>query len=223
MEKERDVSTAGEEQESGKLRVSRRGFLKGMGVSTAAAAMATAMVPGLEAETAPLVKGIREAMIVTEINGKKYRLAVKSHWTLLDVLRREIGLTGTKKTCDRSSCGACTVIMDGKAIYACSHLAFEADKRKITTIEALSRGRNAASDSSGLRTGGRVSVWFLHAGPDHVDEGVARLQPAGEPGRDKRSPFGKHLPMLRLPQDHQSGVVAGAEGIRGGRYYELGI
>jgi xanthine dehydrogenase YagT iron-sulfur-binding subunit len=140
MEKERDVSTTGEEQESGKLRVSRRGFLKGMGVSTAAAAMATAMVPELEAESAPLVKGVREAVIVTEINGKKYRLAVKSHWTLLDVLRREIGLTGTKKTCDRSSCGACTVIMDGRAVYACSQLAIEADKRKITTIEALSEG-----------------------------------------------------------------------------------
>ena len=139
MEKERDVST-GEEQESGKLRVSRRGFLKGMGVGTAAAAMATAMVPGLEAETAPLMKGIREAVIVTEINGKKYRLAVKSHWTLLDVLRREVGLTGTKKTCDRSSCGACTVIMDGKTVYACSILAVEADQRKITTIEALSEG-----------------------------------------------------------------------------------
>ena len=77
MEKERDVSTADEEQESGKLRVSRRGFLKGMGVGTAAAAMATAMVPGLEAETAPLAKGIRETTIITEINGKKYRLAVK--------------------------------------------------------------------------------------------------------------------------------------------------
>jgi aerobic-type carbon monoxide dehydrogenase small subunit (CoxS/CutS family) len=139
MEKERDVSRAGEEQETGKLRVSRRGFLKGMGVSTAAAAMATAMVPELEAQ-APLAKGIREATIVTEINGKKYRLAVKSHWTLLDVLRREVGLTGTKKTCDRSSCGACTVIMDGKAVYACSQLAIEADKRKITTIEALSEG-----------------------------------------------------------------------------------
>ncbi len=137
---EKELPAAGEEQPSGKLRVSRRGFLKGMGVSTAAAAMATAMVPQLEAETGPLVKGIREATITTEINGKTYRLAVKSHWTLLDVLRREVGLTGTKKTCDRSSCGACTVIMDGKAIYACSTLAVAADKRKITTIEALSDG-----------------------------------------------------------------------------------
>jgi aerobic-type carbon monoxide dehydrogenase small subunit (CoxS/CutS family) len=140
MEKERDVSTAGEEQKSDKLRVSRRSFLKGVGVSTAAAAIGSAVVPELEAETAALVKGVREATIVTEINGKKYRLAVKSHWTLLDLLRREVGLTGTKKTCDRSSCGACTVIMDGKAVYACSQLAIEADNRKITTIEALSEG-----------------------------------------------------------------------------------
>jgi aerobic-type carbon monoxide dehydrogenase small subunit (CoxS/CutS family) len=113
-----------------------------MGVSTAAAAIAQTVVPPLEAETVPLVKGVREATIITEINGKKYRLAVKSHWTLLDVLRRELGLTGTKKTCDRSSCGACTVIMDGKAIYACSLLAIEADQHKITTIEALSDGEN---------------------------------------------------------------------------------
>jgi xanthine dehydrogenase YagT iron-sulfur-binding subunit len=146
MEKERDVSTVSnstattKEQNSGKLRVSRRNFLKGMGVSTAAAAMASAVVPPLEAETAPLVKGIRETVIQTEINGKQYRLAVKSHWTLLDVLRRELALTGTKKTCDRSSCGACTVIMDGKAVYACSLLAVQADKRKITTIEGLSDG-----------------------------------------------------------------------------------
>lgn len=140
MEKIRDVSTADGEQQTGKLRVSRRSFLKGMGVSTAAAAMASAVVPQLEAETAPLVEGIRETVIRTEINGKKYRLAVKSHWTLLDVLRRELGLTGTKKTCDRASCGACTVIMDGKAVYACSLLAVEADKRKIQTIEALADG-----------------------------------------------------------------------------------
>lgn len=142
MRKEEDMSPDAEEREAAKLRVSRRSFLKGMGVSTAAAAIAQTAVPPLEAETVPLVKGVREATIVTEINGKKYRLAVKSHWTLLDVLRRELGLTGTKKTCDRSSCGACTVIMDGKAIYACSLLAIEADQHKITTIEALSDGEN---------------------------------------------------------------------------------
>ena len=138
MSKKEDVGE--EEKESGKVQVSRRDFLKGLGASTAvAAAMIT--TPGLkpEAEAAPS-KGVRETTIQTEINGRRYRLAVKTHWTLLEVLRRELGLTGTKNSCDRGSCGACTVIMDGKAVYACALLAVEADKRKITTIEGLSEG-----------------------------------------------------------------------------------
>jgi xanthine dehydrogenase YagT iron-sulfur-binding subunit len=128
-----------EEKESGKLKVSRRDFLKGLGTGTVAAAVITSAGPQREAEAAT-PKGIREAVIQTEINGRGYRLAVKAHWTLLDVLRRELGLTGTKNSCNRGSCGACTVIMDGMAIYACALLAVEADKRKITTIEGLSDG-----------------------------------------------------------------------------------
>jgi aerobic-type carbon monoxide dehydrogenase small subunit (CoxS/CutS family) len=140
MADKRDVSVDIEEKDSDKLGVSRRDFLKGMGVSTAAAAVATAVVPQLQAETGPLVKGIREAVVQIEVNGRPYRLAVKSHWTLLEVLRRELGLTGTKMSCDRGSCGACTVIMNGKPIFACTTLALEADKSKVTTIEALSDG-----------------------------------------------------------------------------------
>ncbi|HUJ89288.1 MAG TPA: 2Fe-2S iron-sulfur cluster-binding protein [Syntrophorhabdales bacterium] len=139
MSKKDNVPVNGEEKESGKLRVSRRDFLKGLGTGTVAAAVMTTAGPKAEAEAAP-PKGIREAVIQTEINGRVYRLAVKTHWTLLDVLRTELGLTGTKKSCDRGSCGACTVIMDGMAVDACSLLAVEADKRKITTIEGLSDG-----------------------------------------------------------------------------------
>jgi aerobic-type carbon monoxide dehydrogenase small subunit (CoxS/CutS family) len=132
------VSEAEKGKES-RLQVSRRDFLKGLGASTVAAAMIT--TPGLNTEAeAALAKGVRETTIQMEINGRTYRLMVKSNWTLLDVLRRELGLTGTKNSCDRGSCGACTVIMDGKAVYACALLAVEADKRKITTIEGLSEG-----------------------------------------------------------------------------------
>jgi aerobic-type carbon monoxide dehydrogenase small subunit (CoxS/CutS family) len=141
MPEKREVAIPAEEQQSGAAGVSRRDFLKGVGVSTATAAVANTVVTKLHAETPPpLVKGIRNAVIQTEINGKSYRLAVKSHWTLLDVLRRELDLTGTKKTCDRASCGACTVLLDGKAVYACTLLALEADKRKVTTIEGLAEG-----------------------------------------------------------------------------------
>lgn len=141
MAERRDGSGEAAERGSGGLRVSRRDFLKGMGVGTAAAAVVTATVPPLRAEPpAPLMKGIREAVIQTEINGTPYRLPVKSHWTLLDVLRRELGLTGTKKTCGRASCGACTVLLDGRAVYACALLAMAADQRRIITIEGLSAG-----------------------------------------------------------------------------------
>lgn len=139
MGKKDSVPIGEEGKESGKLRVSRRDFLKGLGAGTVATAMMTTPGPQGEAEATP-TKGIRETVIQTEINGRKYRIAVKTHWTLLEVLRRELGLTGTKNSCDRGSCGACTVIMDGLAVYACSLLAVEADKRKITTIEGLSDG-----------------------------------------------------------------------------------
>lgn len=139
MHKDSDVPGVSQEK-SGKLRSSRRDFLKGMGIGTAAVAVVNVVAPPeLDAQVAP-VKGVREALIQMEVNGKDYRLPVKSQWTLLDVLRNKLALTGSKKTCDRSSCGACTVIMNGKAVYACSVLAITADKSKITTIEGLSDG-----------------------------------------------------------------------------------
>ena len=112
------------------LKVSRRAFLKGMGTSAIVATLTTSPLPLSSMAEAALPQGVKEAVIQLNVNAKAYRLKVKSHWTLLDVLRKEVGLTGTKKSCDRGSCGACTVIMDGKAIYACSLLAMEADNKK---------------------------------------------------------------------------------------------
>ena len=129
-------------EEQGGLNVSRRGFLKGLG--TGAVSMAVTGVPVIpvtEAEAA-VPAGAKEALILLNVNKRAYRLKVKSNWTLLEVLRRELGLTGAKKFCDRGSCGACTVIMEGKPIYACSRLAIEADNKSITTIEGLSDGEN---------------------------------------------------------------------------------
>jgi len=131
-----------EDKEKGKnpLDISRRDFLKGMGTSAIATSIATSplSLPSV-AEAAP-PPAVREAWIQLHVNEKTHRLKVKAHWTLLDVLRKEIGHTGTKKFCDRGSCGACTVIMDGKAVYACSRLAIEADNKKILTIEGLLQG-----------------------------------------------------------------------------------
>ncbi|MFB3887306.1 MAG: (2Fe-2S)-binding protein [Thermodesulfobacteriota bacterium] len=126
-------------KKSAPLKVSRRTFLKGMGTSALVTTMAGPMVLPHEAEAA-LPQGIKEAFIQLNVNSRAYRVKVKSHWTLLDVLRKELGLTGTKRSCDRGSCGVCTVILDGKAVYACSLLAMEADNKKVTTIEGLVDG-----------------------------------------------------------------------------------
>lgn len=74
------------------------------------------------------------------VNGELYELAVKPNTLLLDLLNYELGLTGAVRGCDCSSCGACTVILDGKAVRSCSVLALQADGKEITTIEGLADG-----------------------------------------------------------------------------------
>ncbi|MGD9116394.1 MAG: (2Fe-2S)-binding protein [Dehalococcoidia bacterium] len=75
-----------------------------------------------------------------KVNGKDYDISVPPHRTLLDVIREELGLTGTKEGCGAGECGACTVIMDGKAVNSCLVLAVEADGKEITTVEGLAEG-----------------------------------------------------------------------------------
>ena len=74
------------------------------------------------------------------VNGQTHRLEVEDRWTLVEVLRDHLGLTGTKIGCDRGECGACTVHLDGTPVYSCSQLAVWADGRSITTVEGLAGG-----------------------------------------------------------------------------------
>jgi carbon-monoxide dehydrogenase small subunit len=74
------------------------------------------------------------------VNNKNYDIQVKPWSTLLEILRDDLGLTGTKEGCNAGECGACTVIMEGKAINACLVLAMETNGKEITTIEGLADG-----------------------------------------------------------------------------------
>ncbi len=80
--------------------------------------------------------------VTLKVNGSAYRLTVPSNWTLNDVLRNRLDLTGTKRTCDYGGCGSCTVLMDGADVYSCSILAVEAQDKDIQTIEGLGDKEN---------------------------------------------------------------------------------
>jgi xanthine dehydrogenase YagT iron-sulfur-binding subunit len=81
----------------------------------------------------------RTLQLTLDINGSPHALEVEPRVTLLDALRENLGLTGTKKGCDQGQCGACTIHMDGKRVLACLTLAAQAEGRSITTIEGLSQ------------------------------------------------------------------------------------
>jgi len=78
--------------------------------------------------------------ITLRVNGVEHALALEPRHTLLDMLRYDLALTGTKKVCDMGDCGACTVQVDGRAMYACLLLAVDCEGRAIRTIEGLGRG-----------------------------------------------------------------------------------
>jgi carbon-monoxide dehydrogenase small subunit len=75
--------------------------------------------------------------VAFEFNGNKMKLVVEDHWTLLHLIREELGYTGTKEGCGSGECGACTVIVDGEAVNSCLYLAAEIDGRELLTIEGL--------------------------------------------------------------------------------------
>ena len=124
-----------------KSNFTRRGFLKGAGVTAAATAVETAQA--LVRETKDSLKpdatiGPNALPIQLRINGQEHSVTVEPRYTLAETLRDNIGLTGTKVVCNRGTCSACTVWLDKTPALACMTLAVDAVGREITTIEGLS-------------------------------------------------------------------------------------
>jgi xanthine dehydrogenase YagT iron-sulfur-binding subunit len=124
--------------------LSRREFLRGSGAAAAATALTGAPVVPPEAQAAPadadvVAIGPGPVELSLTVNGKAMKTKVEPRVTLLDALRDYLDVTGCKRVCDRGSCGACTVMLDGKTVYSCSMLALEARGRDIKTAEALNQ------------------------------------------------------------------------------------
>lgn len=120
--------------------ISRREFL----ASTGAALTVATSPPTLKAQNpaidAPGDTTVPRTTIRVVVNGAERRVEVEDRWTLAELLRDHLGLTGTKIGCDRGECGACTVLLNGKPVYSCSNLAVWADGRAVQTVEGLARG-----------------------------------------------------------------------------------
>ena len=130
------MARSGDPKKKPKGGFTRRDFLGGAGL-----ALSTPLVAGrAAAEPAADVKvlGPGKVPVTLRINGTTQKVEVEPRVTLLDALRNYLDLTGAKKVCDRATCGACTVIVGGKAVYSCTMLALEAQGKEITTVEGLS-------------------------------------------------------------------------------------
>ena len=118
--------------------VSRRNFIKGVIAAGAAVGSANYMFRGVGALFAqPTSPGAVERLITLTVNGQQRRVDVMKQETLAMTLRYQLGLTGTKLGCDRSECGACTVLLDGVPHYSCSILTQSVRGREVKTIEGL--------------------------------------------------------------------------------------
>ena len=124
-------------------KISRRRFVETTGAGLVVATSVPLTVEELaaqEAASAPAAAPPATAprtSITLVVNGAEHHLEVEDRWTLVEVLRDHLGLTGTKIGCDRGECGACTVLLDGKPVYSCSQLAVWADGRTVQTVEGL--------------------------------------------------------------------------------------
>lgn len=128
---------ADDDREHSEHAVSRRAFLKGGAAATGA--LSATLIPAAAEAQLPLAKepDPRRTTVELKVNGVAYRKDVPNSTTLVQFLREDLKLTGTKVGCDRAQCGACTVIVNGRSVYSCTTLAIEASGAEVLTIEGL--------------------------------------------------------------------------------------
>lgn len=107
---------------------------------------------------------MRREEIALKVNGINYRVSIEPWRTLLEVLRETLGLTGTKKSCNEGECGACTVMMDGKAVASCLVLAVDAQEKEILTIEGLAEGEKLHPIQEAFLKHGGIQCGFCTPG-----------------------------------------------------------
>ena len=133
----------------------------------------------LREKLAALARQCLRPSVELVVNGELRSLEIEPRTLLVHALRDGLGLTGAHVGCDTSQCGACTVLLDGRAVKSCTVLALQADGSEVTTIEGLARGGRAPPDPARVRRAPRAAVRVLHAGcdPDRIRSPRARPRP----------------------------------------------
>jgi xanthine dehydrogenase YagT iron-sulfur-binding subunit len=159
--------------------VSRRGFITSVGSGAIGVAAAGALVQGAPPQAqAEAVKAGDVSTITLTVNGRTQKMLVEARWSLLHVLRDHLGLTGTKVGCERGECGACTVLFDGKARYACMTLAVEADGHEITTVEGLMAGEELGTTQQAFADEDAFQCGYCTPGQVMAAESLLRSNPS---------------------------------------------
>jgi len=129
------------------------------------------------------VEGMPAGVMTLKVNGKTEYVTVEPDWSLAHVLREKLGLFGLKVGCDRGECGSCTIMVDNKAVYACSMLACEAEGREIVTIEGLSQGNNLHPVQKTFMEEGAFNCGYCT--PGHIMSTVALMKKTPKPTLDQ--------------------------------------
>lgn len=169
----------------GKKGIERRGFLSAVGAGVlGATAQGEAPKQPEAAEPGAPVKA------TLTVNGRRRRILVEPRWTLLYVLRDRLGLMGTKAGCERGECGACTVLIDGVARYACMTLALEAEGREVTTIEGVMKGEKLGPVQQAFVERDGMQCGYCTPGQVMSAEALLRRTPDPDPAEIRQAMSG---------------------------------